>query len=87
VQDELAHVVDHALVTSDLERTLDRATPAGLVCTEDGIAGACAAREERFAESFAKWAVGDIGLNIEFGYQVPPPDLATWGRPLDVLLD
>jgi hypothetical protein len=39
---ELAHVVDHALVTSDLERTLDRATPAGLVCTEDGIAGACA---------------------------------------------
>ena len=83
---ELAHVVDHALVTSDLEVVLDAATPPGLGCDDGGLSGACAVREERFAESFAKWAAGDFGLNIDLGYRVPPPDLATWGRPLDVLL-
>jgi len=83
---ELAHVVDHALVPAELEATLDAATPAGLGCDDGGLSGACATREERFAESFAKWASGDIGLNIYLGYRVPPPDLRTWGRPLGVLL-
>ncbi len=82
---ELAHVVDHALVPGPLEAVLDAATPPGLGCDDGGLSGGCAAREERFAESFAKWATGDIGLNITLGYRVPPPDLATWGRPLDVL--
>jgi hypothetical protein len=83
---ELAHVVDHALVTADLEAVLDAATPPGLGCDDGGLSGGCAVREERFAESFAKWATGDIGLNITLGYRVPPPDLAAWGRPLDALL-
>jgi hypothetical protein len=83
---ELAHVVDHALVTADLEAVLDAATPPGLGCDDGGLSGGCAVREERFAESFAKWASGDIGLNITLGYRVPPPDLAAWGRPLDALL-
>jgi hypothetical protein len=83
---ELGHVVDHALVTTDLEQRLDAATPVGVACVDEGLGGACAAREERFAESFAKWAANDMGLNIELGYRVPPPDLATWGRPLEVLL-
>ncbi len=83
---ELAHVVDHALVTADLEAALDAATPPGLGCDDGGLSGGCAVRQERFAESFAKWATGDIGLNISLGYRVPPPDLASWGRPLDVLL-
>jgi len=82
---ELAHVVDHALVPTDLEAALDAATPPGLGCDDGGLSGACAAREERFAESFAKWATNDIGLNISLGYRVPPPDLTTWGRPLDGL--
>ncbi len=83
---ELAHVVDHALVPAELEATLDAATPPGLGCDDGGLSGACAVREERFAESFAKWAMHDIGLNITLGYRVPPPDLSTWGRPLDALL-
>ena len=38
---------------------------------------------ERFAESFAKWATGDIGVDLYLGYKVPPPDdLAGWGAPL-----
>ncbi len=83
---ELAHVIDHALVGSDLEAQLDSATPPGFGC-DDGNSGGCAAREERFAESFAKWATGDIGNDLYLGYRVPPPrSLSGWGAPLDVLV-
>lgn len=79
---ELAHVVDLALVGSGLEQQLDAATPPGFGC-EDGNTGGCAAREERFAESFAKWATGDIGNDLYLGYSVPPPrSLSGWGAPL-----
>ena len=79
---ELAHVVDHALVGADLEAELDAATPPGFGC-EDANSGGCAAREERFAESFAKWATGDIGNDLYIGYRVPPPaSLSGWGDPL-----
>jgi len=78
---ELGHVVDHALLPDALVAQLDAAIPQGLGC-DRGIGGACASREERFAESFAKWATNDIGVNIDLGYQVPPPSLATWGAPL-----
>jgi len=82
---ELGHVADHALVQRDLEAQLDRATPPGFGC-DDGNSGACAAREERFAESFAKWATGDIGNDLNLGYRVPPPaSLAGWGAPLAAL--
>lgn len=79
---ELAHVIDHALVPTDLEAELDAATPPGIGC--DGAnSGGCAAREERFAESFAKWATGDIGNDLYLGYRVPPPtSLSGWGDPL-----
>ena len=82
---ELAHVVDHALVPSALEAQLDAATPAGFGC-DDNVSGRCAAREERFAESFAKWATGDIGNDLYLGYRVPPPSsLSEWGRPLEAI--
>ena len=82
---ELAHVVDHALVPSALEAQLDAATPPGIGC-DDGLSGGCAAREERFAESFAKWATGDIGHDLYLGYRVPPPaSLSGWGAPLAAL--
>ncbi len=82
---ELAHVIDHALVGGDLEAQLDAATPPGFGC-EEGNSGGCAAREERFAESFAKWATGDIGNDLYLGYRVPPPNsLSGWGAPLAVL--
>ena len=79
---ELGHVVDHALLAADLRRTLDAGIPAGVVC-EEGVAGACASREERFAETFAKWATNDVGFNLYIGYKVPPPPrLDVWGAPL-----
>jgi hypothetical protein len=82
---ELAHVVDHALVPHALERQLDAATPPGFGC-DDGTSGGCTARVERFAESFAKWATGDIGNDLYLGYRVPPPtSLSRWGAPLAAL--
>ena len=83
---ELAHVVDYALVDDRLLAELDARVPEGWVC-EQGRVGSCAAAEERFAETFAKWATGDIGVDIYLGYKVPPPDvpLDTWGAPLSGL--
>jgi hypothetical protein len=80
---ELGHVVDHALVTDDVVASMDAEIPAGLGC-DDGVTGACASRQERFAETFAKWALGDIGVNLDIGYKVPPPSVAldVWGEPL-----
>jgi hypothetical protein len=80
---ELGHVVDFALVTDDAMAGLDAGIPPGIGCDE-GVLGACATRQERFAESFAKWALGDIGVNLEIGYKVPPPSapLDVWGAPL-----
>jgi hypothetical protein len=80
---ELGHVVDFALVTDELAAALDAGIPRGLGC-EQGKLGACAAPPERFAESFAKWALGDIGVNLDIGYKVPPPaaPLSVWGAPL-----
>jgi hypothetical protein len=80
---ELGHVVDHALVSPALADELDREIPAGIGC-DQGTMGGCANRDERFAETFAKWALGDIGVNLDIGYKVPPPavSLDTWGAPL-----
>jgi hypothetical protein len=85
VQHELGHVVDFALVPEALDEQLDAQIPKGYGC-EDGNSGGCANRDERFAESFAKWASGDIGVDLYLGYKVPPPDdLANWGAPLAAL--
>ena len=83
---ELAHVVDWTLVSDELLAELDAQVPEGWVC-EEGRVGSCAAREERFAETFAKWATGDIGVDIYLGYKVPPPNvpLDAWGTPLSGL--
>jgi hypothetical protein len=79
---ELGHVVDDALVGAELNAQLDATIPRGYGC-DRGTSGACANQSERFAESFAKWATGDIYLNLRFGYKIPPPsDLTAWGAPL-----
>jgi hypothetical protein len=83
---ELGHVVDGTLVGPELAARLDAGIPAGWGC-ERGTGGACADRSERFAESFAKWASDDIGVDLYVGYRVPPPgpSLAAWGAPLTAL--
>jgi hypothetical protein len=80
---ELGHVIDHALVPEALLETLDAGIPSGWGC-DQGTMGACANRAERFAETFAKWALGDLGVNLNIGYKVPPPRLPldAWGAPL-----
>lgn len=79
---ELGHVVDFALVGPALDAQLDATIPRGYGC-DRGTSGSCASEVERFAESFAKWATGDIGVDLYLGYKVPPPDdLAGWGAPL-----
>jgi hypothetical protein len=80
---ELGHVIDFALLPDSLTARLDAGIPAGYGC-EDGVLGGCAPREERFAESFAKWATGDLGFDLYIGYKVPPPSpsLDAWGAPL-----
>lgn len=80
---EFGHVVDASLVPEELKASLDAGIPRGYGC-DNGVSGSCAVREERFAESFAKWAMDDIGLNLDLGYKIPPPalPLAAWGAPL-----
>ena len=80
---ELGHVVDLALLSDGLRATLDGQFPAGYACPASG----CADRRERFAETFAKWALGDIGASLYVGYAVPPPvvTLDRWGEPLAAL--
>jgi|HigsolmetaAR201D_1030396.scaffolds.fasta_scaffold01101_14 hypothetical protein len=80
---ELGHVVDAALTPEELDERLDAMIPAGFGC-DYGTSGACAPRRERFAETFAKWALGDIGVNaLGLGYKVPPPSsLEDWGASL-----
>ncbi len=80
---ELGHVIDRALVGDATMTALQADIPAGFGC-EEGQTGACAPPEERFAETFAKWATGDIGIDLPMGYKVPPPAVAldAWARPL-----
>ncbi len=65
---ELGHVVDGELVPAALAGELDALIPPP--------AGRPAPRSERFAETFAKWAMGnDIGADLYAGYAVAPPTL------------
>ena len=80
---ELGHVVDLALLSEQQRVQLDAHFPQGYACPPEG----CADRRERFAETFAKWALGDIGAALYVGYAVPPPavTLDRWGEPLQAL--
>jgi len=80
---ELGHVVDGALVPDGLGRELDAQIPAGYGCDPGRPTGSCAPPPERFAETFAKWATGDLGFNLSLGYKVlPPASLEAWGADL-----
>src|ERR1044071_1240770 len=55
---EFGHVIDYVLADDALVNSLDAGIPPAGTCngTSDGI-GACTAIPERFADTFAKWAL------------------------------
>ena len=85
---ELGHVVDFQLVDDELIRQLDQTIPRVGSCGASELlpTGACTATEERFADTFAKWALrGRISL-AGSGYGIPAPaSIEDWGRPLGLL--
>jgi hypothetical protein len=82
---ELAHIVDFELVPDDQMRALAAQIPAsgGCVTPERGD---CTAPEERFADTFAKWALRGAVSGFGAGYGVSTPaSLEAWGAPLGAL--
>jgi hypothetical protein len=85
---ELGHVIDYQLVPDELVQQLDRQIPRVGDCGGATLlpTGACTAVEERFADTFAKWALrGRISL-AGSGYGIPAPSsIEDWGAPLGLL--
>lgn len=85
---ELGHVVDFQLVVDELVQELDQKIPRVGSCGASAAlpTGACTAIEERFADTFAKWALrGRISL-AGSGYGIPAPaSIEDWGAPLGLL--
>ena len=70
---ELGHVVDFVLVDDEIRQRMDGAIPRL----------GTPAVEERFAETFAKWALGGRVSIAGDGYGIPnPPSIEDWGAPL-----
>jgi len=84
---ELGHVVDFAIVPRALGAQLDAGIPSGGPCTSPGgTIGACAQPEERFADTFAKWALRGAVSAAGAGYAIAAPaSLEDWGAPLGAL--
>jgi hypothetical protein len=73
---ELGHVIDYVLVDDALRQRMDAAIPRL----------GTPAVEERFAETFAKWALGGRVSIAGDGYGIPnPPSIEDWGAPLSRL--
>jgi hypothetical protein len=85
---ELGHVVDYHLVSDELVQELDRGIPRAGTCPATSAlpVGACTAVEERFADTFAKWALGGRISLAGSGYGIPAPrSIEDWGAPLGLL--
>lgn len=84
---ELGHVIDFALVDDTLGAQMDAGIPPGMPCPAGTQLGSCAPGPERFAETFAKWAMGnDLGVDLYIGYAVPAPaSFDAWAAPLAAL--
>ena len=85
---ELGHVVDFQLVGDEVVQQLDQQIPPVGRCGDSPAlpTGACTAVDERFADTFAKWALrGRISL-AGSGYGIPAPaSIEDWGAPLGLL--
>jgi hypothetical protein len=82
---ELGHIIDFELVPDALIAQLAAEIPSsgGCVTAERGD---CSAPEERFADTFAKWALRGAVSGVGAGYGISSPaSLETWGAPLAVL--
>jgi len=82
---ELGHVVDFEVVPDDLRDRLAAQVPVTGTCyTAD--TGDCTAPQERFADTFAKWALRGAVSVAGAGYSIPAPaSLEDWGAPLAAL--
>jgi len=77
---ELGHVIDFAIIPKSLNATLDAQIPHGGDC---GEAVDCERQEERFADTFAKWALNGAVSELGAGYGIPvPASIEDWGAPL-----
>lgn len=85
VAHELGHVIDVAVVPPDLRDQLAASLPPSGACfTAD--TGDCTSPPERFADTFAKWALRGEVSAIGAGYGVTTPaSLEDWGAPLATL--
>ena len=85
---EYGHAIDLAIVSEELNASLEAGIPRTGSCGDYGgvKTGSCAAPAERFADTFAKWALRGSVSVVGAGYQVPnPPSLEDWGAPLVAL--
>jgi hypothetical protein len=82
---ELGHVVDFEVVPDGLRNRLAAEVPVTGTCfTAD--TGDCTAPQERFADTFAKWALRGAVSVAGAGYSIPmPASLEDWGAPLATL--
>jgi hypothetical protein len=84
---ELGHVIDWYLVPDELVAQLDEGIPRVGDCQAQGLpVGACTEVPERFADTFAKWALhGRVSL-AGSGYGIAAPaSLEDWGAPVGLL--
>jgi len=82
---ELAHVIDHAIVPPELRERLAAALPVTGACLT-AETGDCTSSPERFADTFAKWALRGAVSVVGAGYSVATPaSLEDWGAPLATL--
>jgi len=79
---ELGHVIDFAITPPELRDELAASLPPVGSCV-GASRGDCTAPEERFADTFAKWALRGAVSLAGAGYGVASPaSLEDWGAPL-----
>jgi hypothetical protein len=82
---ELGHIIDFILVPDDEIARLAAQIPTGSGCLT-AETGDCTAPEERFADTFAKWALRGAVSGVGAGYGISTPaGLEEWGEPLALL--
>jgi hypothetical protein len=82
VAHELGHVVDFALTPRELRDRLAAAIPTSGSCITQDV-GDCTSPPERFADTFAKWALRGAVSAFGAGYgTLAPASLESWGAPL-----